>query len=260
MLRSVTATRYVSPLREGGSLPAIIEADDDGLYVLKFRAAGQGVKALIAELIGGEAARAAGIRMPELVFVELDAVLGRNEPDYEIRELLVKSAGQNLALDYLPGSISYDPLGSAKVDPLLASKIVWLDAFLMNVDRTARNANMLMWHKNLWLIDHGAALYFHHDWPSYSQKVSSPFSMIRDHVLLGSATELEVADREMRRVLTEEKLREIVGVIPDSWLEVEGAFTSPDAIRDAYISFLSERVSKSNIFITEAVNARANLT
>src|SRR5919199_6850162 len=164
-VRTVTATRYVTPLREGGSLPAIVEADDLGTYVLKFHGAGQGPKVLIAELVAGEIARALGLPMPEIVFVELDPVLGRSEPDFEIKELIEKSAGLNLALDYLPGSIAFDPLITPPPDSDLASAIVWFDAYITNPDRTARNTNMLIWHRKLWLIDNGSAFYFHHSWP-----------------------------------------------------------------------------------------------
>src|SRR5689334_17259284 len=187
-LRRVAATRYVTPLREGGSLPAIVEADDDGLYVLKFRGAGQGPKALIAELVAGELARAAGLPVPEIVFTDLDAELARTEPDPEIHALILDSAGLNLALDYLPGSITYDPV-SQPTDPELASRIVWFDAFISNVDRTAKNTNLLLWHRKLWLIDHGASLYFHHaaDWRDGVAQPADPFTHIGKHVLLRNA-------------------------------------------------------------------------
>src|SRR5438552_9973023 len=191
MLRTVRATRYVTPLREGGSLPAIVEADDLGLYVLKFRGAGQGALALVAELIAGEIGRGLGLNIPEIVFVEVDPALGRNEPDEEIRDLLRASVGLNLALDFLPGSTMFDPAARDSVDPQLASEIVWFDAFVTNVDRTAKNPNMLYWHKKLYLIDHGAALYFHHDWESAEKFVESPFSAIRAHVLLPWADAIE---------------------------------------------------------------------
>src|ERR1700712_157309 len=192
-LRTVNVIRYVTPLREGGSLPAIAEADDEFLYVLKFRGAGQGVKALIAELIGGEIARALGFKVPEIVFANLDEAFGRTEPDEEIQDLLKASVGLNLALHYLSGAITFDPTVT-KPGPLLSSQIVWLDCLLMNVDRTARNTNMLIWHKELWLIDHGASLYFHHNWTTWAQKAQLPFAQIKDHVLLQSATELDKAD------------------------------------------------------------------
>src|SRR5215210_8973203 len=182
-LRTVKATRYVTPLREGGSLPAIVEADDDGLYVLKFRGAGQGPKALIAELLAGELARALDLPVPEIVYVEVAAELARTEPDPEIQDLIRASAGLNLALDYLPGSIAFDP-AAEKVEATLASAVVWFDAFTTNVDRTARNTNMLMWHRKLYLIDHGAALYFHHNWENHLARSRSPFKQIKEHVLL----------------------------------------------------------------------------
>jgi len=259
MLRTLNATRYVTPLREGGSLPAIVEADDDGLYVLKFRASGQGAKALIAELIGGEIARAIGLRVPEIVLVELDTALGRNEPDYEIRELLTKSAGINLALDYLPGSITFDAKANPGIDPLLASKIVWFDAFITNVDRTARNSNMLMWHKNLWLIDHGASLYFHHQWKGELDKSRSPFAQVKDHILLKPASALREADAILRPLVRKELLEGIVDQLPESWLEPNSGFENAHAHRAAYVRFLLERVKSADIFLTEAENARAKL-
>jgi len=188
MLRTITATRYVTPLREGGSLPAIVEADDDGLYVLKFRGAGQGLKALIAELVAGEIARSLGLPVPEIVFMELDAVLGRMEPDFEIQSLIKASAGLNLALDFLPGALAFDALDAHSLDPILASSIVWFDAYVTNVDRTPRNTNMLWWHRRLMLIDHGASLYFHHVNANYMERSQLPFSAIRNHVLLPAAS------------------------------------------------------------------------
>ena len=196
-LRTVTATRYVMPLREGGSLPAIIEADDAGMYVLKFRGAGQGPKALIAELVVGEPARISGISVPEIVLVELDANLARTEPDGEIQQLIRESAGLNLALDYLPGSVTFDPVAD-KPDAAVASAIVWLDSYVNNVDRTPRNANMLMWHRKLWVIDHGAALYFHHGWGAHTARSADAFPAIKDHVLLKFATELRGSRRGPR--------------------------------------------------------------
>src|SRR5262245_11453848 len=216
-LRTVIATRYVTPLREGGSLPAIIEADDDGMYVLKFRGAGQGPKALIAELVAGEIARAAGLPVPEIVFVELDPELARTEPDPEIQDLIRASAGLNLALDYLPGSATFDPVVE-KPDAELASLIVWFDAYVTNVDRTPRNTNMLMWHRRLWLIDHGASLYFHHRWENYLERSRDPFSLIKDHVLLRFAAALEEADSKMTARLTPDIIDGVLKLIPDAWL------------------------------------------
>ncbi len=217
-IRTVNARRYVTPLREGGSLPAIVEADDEGLYVLKFRGAGQGPKALIAELLAGEIGRLAGLPVPEIVFAELPAELARTEPDPEIQDLIRKSAGLNIALDYLPGSVTFDPLVFVP-DPQLASAIVWFDAFVCNVDRTARNVNMLIWHRRLWLIDHGASLYFHHAWDRHDPQSLNPFPMVKDHVLLGLASALPEADEQMRALLTPDKLAEIVALIPDDWLQ-----------------------------------------
>src|SRR6201996_6997903 len=202
-LRTVNVTRYVTPLREGGSMPAIAEADDGFLYVLKFRGAGQGVKALIAELIGGEIARTLGLRVPEIVLSGLDVGFGRSEADEEIQDLLKASVGLNLGLHYLSGSITFDPVVNS-VDPLLASKIVWLDCLLTNVDRTPRNTNMLVWNKELWLIDHGASLYFHHSWDNWQQQALRPFTQVKDHVLLSKASELDFVDEEFKAILTPE--------------------------------------------------------
>ena len=196
-IRNVQVTRYLSPLREGGSMPAIAEADDGFLYVLKFKGAGQGIKALIAELIGGEIARIIGLKVPEIVFANLDEAFGRTEPDEEIQDLLKKSTGLNMAMHYLSGAITFDPVVN-DVDSLIASKIVWLDSFITNVDRTARNTNMLMWHKELWLIDHGAALFFHHTWHNWEEQSIKPFVQIKDHVLLPQASEIDEADAFMK--------------------------------------------------------------
>jgi hypothetical protein len=256
-LRTVNIIRYVTPLREGGSLPAIVEADDGFLYVLKFRGAGQGVKALIAELIGGEIARTLGLRVPEIVFANVDPAFGRTEPDEEIQDLLKFSAGLNLALHYLSGAINFDPVVN-KVDPLLASQIVWLDALLMNVDRTVRNTNLLMWRKELWIIDHGASLYFHHTWSNWEEQSLKPFVKIKDHVLLRSASELDKVDESFRSILTTEKVISIVGLIPDEWLTSESA-PNPDENRKVYQQFLLNRISQSHIFVKEAQHARQAL-
>src|SRR5882757_1096508 len=216
-LRTVNVIRYVTPLREGGSLPAIAEADDGFLYVLKFQGAGQGRKALIAELVGGEIARSLGLKVPELVFANLDEAFGRTEPDEEIQDLLKASVGLNLALHYLSGAITFDPTVTV-TDAKLASQIVWLDCLLTNVDRTPRNTNMLIWHKELWLIDHGAALYFHHSWDNWREQATRPFVQVKDHVLLPRAAELEAVDGEFRSILTSERIRSIVSLIPDEWL------------------------------------------
>ena len=253
-LRSVNVTRYVTPLREGGSMPAIAEADDGFLYVIKFRGAGQGPRALIAELIGGEIARTLGLNVPELVFATLDEAFGRTEADEEIQDLLKFSVGLNLGLHYLSGSITYDPAVNS-IDDHLASKIVWLDALLMNMDRTCRNTNMLIWHKELWLIDHGASLYFHHSWQNWEEQAEKPFTLIKDHVLLAHAKELKLVDEQFKTLLTGDRIKEIVSLIPDEWLE-DTAFQSTEEHRSAYISFLERRINKSEIFVNEALNAR----
>ncbi|HET7792263.1 MAG TPA: HipA family kinase [Rhizobacter sp.] len=255
-LRTVTATRYVTPLREGGSLPAIIEASDDGLYVLKFRGAGQGPKALIAELVCGELARLAGLPVPEIVFAELDGELARTEPDPEIQDLIRASAGLNLALDYLPGSVTFDAL--AEQPPAeLASRIVWFDAFVTNIDRTPRNANLLMWHRKLWLIDHGAALYFHHQWDGYLERALSPFAPIKDHVLLPFASELNAVDAAMAAHFTPERVAEVVALIPETWLLADAAFATPQAQRDAYLAYFVRRLQAPRAFAEEAARAHA---
>jgi hypothetical protein len=253
-LRTVNVIRYVTPLREGGSLPAIAEADDGFLYVLKFRGAGQGAKALIAELIGGEIARACGLKVPELVFANLDEAFGRTEPDEEIQDLLKASVGLNLALHYLSGAITFDP-GIAGIDAKLASQIVWLDCLLTNVDRTPRNTNMLIWHKELWLIDHGAALYFHHSWLNWEEQAKKPFLQVKDHVLLPQATLLDEVDAGFREILNEERIRSIVYLVPDEWLTGEESFETPEHYREAYTQFLMTRIAHSAIFVKEAQNA-----
>ena len=253
-MRSIAATRYVTPLREGGSLPAIVEGGDEGMYVLKFRGAGQGPRALIAELLGGELARAAGLPVPEIVFIELDADLARTEPDPEIQALIQASAGLNLALDYLPGSIMFDPVVT-RPDALLASRIVWFDAFITNVDRTARNTNMLMWHRQLWLIDHGAALYFHHSWDGWRERTGDRFPMVKSHVLLPFASRLREAAEQMTAFLTPEIVREKVALIPDAWLGGEGPFSAPDQYRCAYAEYLTQRLQAPQAFLEEAIRA-----
>lgn len=257
-LREVIVTRYVTPLREGGSLPAIAEADDGFLYALKFRGAGQGIKALIAELIGGELARLMGLKVPEIVFAELDEAFGRTEGDEEIQDLLKASVGRNLALHYLSGAITFDPTVN-KVDPLLASMIVWLDCFITNVDRTARNTNMLIWNKELWLIDHGAALYFHHSWDNWEEQSKKPFVQVKDHVLLPFASELEKADIRIRELITDSVITEVVNLVPVQWLELMSVNGDPAAIKEVYINFLSERLNNSRIFLNEALYARQAL-
>jgi len=250
-LRTITTTRYVTPLREGGSLPAIVEADDDGLYVLKFRGAGQGVHALVAELIAGEIARHIGLPVPEIVFAELDPDLARTEPDPEIQALIRASAGLNLALDYLPGATIFDPLID-RPDALLASSIVWFDALVSNVDRTARNPNLLMWHRRLWLIDHGAALYFHHAGGDFRSRSGDPFARIGDHVLLPLATALAQADAALAPQLDELTLRAIAALVPTEWLGDDAP-----GRRDAYVDYLKARLQPPRHFVAEAQRARS---
>ncbi|QJD94388.1 aminotransferase class I and II [Mucilaginibacter robiniae] len=257
LIRTVNVMRYVTPLREGGSLPAIAEADDDFLYVLKFRGAGQGIKALIAELIGGELARMIGLKMPEIVFANLDPAFGRTEPDEEIQDLLKASTGLNLALHYLSGAITFDP-AVTNVEAKLASQIVWLDCLLTNVDRTVRNTNMLMWHKELWLIDFGASLYFHHTWSNWEEQAKRPFALVKDHVLLCKATELDAVDAEMRALLTPERLQSVVELIPDEWLTEWPSGESAEEVRQVYTRFLQLRIASSEIFLKEAQNARTS--
>lgn len=257
-IRTVNVTRYVTPLREGGSLPAIAEADDDYLYVLKFRGAGQGVKALIADLVGGELARSLGLKVPEIVFANLDTAFGRTEPDEEIQDLLKASVGLNLGLHYLSGAITFDP-ATATIDSSLASQIVWLDSLLMNVDRTARNTNMLSWNKQLWLIDHGAALYFHHSWEQWQEQAIKPFAQVKDHVLLPWAKDLERTDALFSENLTPELIEAIVGLIPDDWLNNDPAEASPDERRRVYAEFLNLRVQSSAIFVKAAIDAGKEL-
>jgi hypothetical protein len=255
-VKTVAATRYVTPLREGGSLPAIIEADDDGMYVLKFRGAGQGPKALAAELLAGELARAAGLPVPTIVFAQLDPDLARTEPDPEIQSLIRASAGLNFAIDYLPGAVMFDPV--TETPPAeLASAIVWFDAFVTNVDRTARNTNLLMWHRRLWLIDHGAALYFHHAWDEdYIAHSRTPFPMIKDHVLLPFASKLEDADRLMAERITPEAIAGVVALLPEAWMSDDapgGAARSPQV----YAAYLTSRLESRQAFLEEAIRARS---
>jgi hypothetical protein len=254
-LREVQTTRYITPLREGGSLPAIVEADDGFLYVLKFRGAGQGVKALTADLIGAEIARTLKLKVPELVLASLDEAFGRTEPDEEIQDLLKKSIGTNLGVHYLSGSISFDPAVN-KADALLASQIVWLDALLTNIDRTARNTNMLVWNRELWLIDFGACLYFHHAWDNWEQQALQPFANIRSHVLLAQASQLVEVDEQFTKILTPDVIKGIVDLVPDTWLEENG---SPAEMREVYNQFLNRRIASSFVFLNEAQHARAAL-
>jgi hypothetical protein len=257
-LRTVNVTRYIQPLREGGSLPALAEADDDFKYVLKFKGTGHGVKTLIAELIGGEIARALNLRIPELVFATLDEAFGRTEADEEIQDLLKGSQGMNLALHFLSGAITFDPVVTT-VDAKLASQIVWLDAYITNIDRTFRNTNMLIWNKQLWLIDHGACLSFQHSWTNLEAAAKSPFAYIKEHVLLPQASLLEETNAEFKMLLSENILRSITELIPDEWLQWRDTQESPEALKQAYFQFLSIRLNHSEIFTQEAQNARKAL-
>jgi HipA-like protein len=279
-VRTVRAIRYLTPLREGGSVPAIVEADDDGTYVAKFCGAAQGPRALVAELIAGEIGRLLGLPVPQLVLIEFDALLARSEPDEEIQELLRKSAGLNLALDYLPGALNWEPALAPPPDPALAAAVVWFDAFVTNVDRTAKNPNMLRWHRRLYLIDHGAALYFHHDWPragpidagplqgeprehhaaraplggtDHLAKSRTPFAMIRHHALLPLAGDLRAADAALAPRITEAALREIVAQVPDAWLTGE---VTPEVMRQRYVEHLWSRVAAPRAFVEEAIRGQ----
>ena len=251
-----TATRYVTPLREGGSMPAVVEADDEGLYVLKFRGAGQGPKALVAEVIAGGLAKALQLPMPDLALMDLDAELARTEGDPEIQDLIKASAGLNLAMDYLPGAMNFDPVAE-QPDADLASRIVWFDAFISNVDRTARNTNLLMWHRRLYLIDHGAALYFHHGWDGDVSGADKAFPLIRDHVLLRGASRLAEIDGGMAAVLTEATITAIVADVPDAWLQGPDGFGDPATQRAAYVRYLVRSVAQRDAFVQEAIRARA---
>lgn len=257
-IRTVNVTRYVTTLREGGSMPAIAEADDNFLYALKFRGAGQGVKALIAELIGGEIARQLNLKIPEIVFGQLDEAFGRTEPDEEIQDLLRASEGLNLAYHYLSGAITYDP-AVLVIDAELASKIVWFDCFITNVDRTARNTNMLLWQKELWLIDHGASLYFHHSWDNATAQATRAFLHVKDHVLLPQASELEKVNKLFSGILTEQIIKDIVSLVPDEWLLIDAPFKTTKEHREAYLNFLITRLASAEIFVKEAINAREKL-
>lgn len=259
MLQTVRAVRYVAPLREGGSLPGLMETDDDGTYVVKYRGAGQGPKALVAELVAGELGRALGLPIPRAVLVELDPAFARLEMDPEIQELLRASEGTNYGLDFLPGSITYDPLVPPHPTPLLAADVVWFDAFITNVDRTARNANMLTWHRDLWLIDHGAALYFHHAGGDVLARASDPFARVRDHVLLPLAADLEAADARAHTKLGPRVFEAILAGLPDTWLEGRDGEADPDDARGSYRRYFEVRLAESGVFVEEAIRARAQL-
>jgi hypothetical protein len=259
-MRTVRAARYVLPLREGGSVPALVEGDDLGLYVVKLRGSGQGTKALIAELLAGELARAAGLHVPEIVVVDLDRALAASEPDPEIAEPLEASAGLNLGLDYLPGSLGFDPIASPSPDPDTASRVVLFDGFVTNVDRTPRNPNLLVWHSRLWLIDHGASLYFHHGWDASDRLDGSadPFAEVSAHVLLPWASALGKASAHLRAAWTEEVLARVVRELPASWLEEDRSFAGDGAHRDAYLDWLRARMRAFDAVVTEAERAHGS--
>lgn len=255
-LRTVCATRYVAPLREGGSLPGLVEADDLGLYVVKFRAAGQGVKALVAEVVAGELARALGLPVPELVLADVDPDLARAEPDAEVQELAMASAGVNLGMDYLPGSVTFSPVADAAPDPALAADVVWFDGLVTNVDRTARNPNLLVWHRRLHLIDHGAALYVHHSWRAPAEHARGAFGMLADHVLLPTAGSVPEADERLADRVDEALLRAVLDVVPDGWLEGEPAYPDVGSHRQAYVDYLLTRLQSPRPFVATAEEAR----
>lgn len=258
-MRLVTATRYVTPLREGGSLPAIVEADDDGLYVAKFKGAGHGSRALVAEVIAGEIGRALGLLVPDIVLVDFDPRLAAGEPDAEIRELLERSSGINVGLDFLPGSLGFDPAAGFRPDRELCAEVVWFDAFVTNVDRDARNTNLLVWHKRLWLIDHGSALYIHHTWRDAEAHARRPMAQIKSNVLLPFAGSIVEADRRLAPRLTRELLAGIVEQVPDEWLgPVPGRpeLASAEAQKAAYLDYLTARLAEPRSFVEEAERAR----
>ena len=254
-IRTVNVTQYLQPLREGGSLPAIVKADDGFLYVLKFRGAGQGKKALISEFIGGELARAIGLNVPELVFMNLDDSFSKTEPDEEIQDLLKFSVGLNLGLHFLSSAITYDPLVS-KVDSSTASKVVILDSLISNIDRTAKNTNLLNWNNELWVIDNGASLYFHHNWATWENHLTRTFPLIKDHVLLPKATNLKKVSEAIKQLINIDVITEIVSNIPEDWLLSEGEILNPDEMRAAYISFLNAKLSMIDELVKEAEDAR----
>ena len=254
-IRTVDVVQYMQPLREGGSLPAIVEGSDEFLYVLKFRGAGQGKKALIAELIGGLLAKEIGLKVPELVFMNLDDSFSKTEPDEEIQDLLKFSVGLNLGLHFLSGAITYDPLVSI-ADGMSSSKVVLLDSIISNIDRTSKNTNLLNWKKELWLIDHGASLYFHHNWKNWESHLDRNFIQVADHVLLDRADQLAEAGNEISALVTEDVIKEIVSVVPEDWLMEASNVFDPDVLRAAYTSFLMSRINKIDALVKEAEDAR----
>lgn len=257
-IRHEQTTLYMQPLREGGSLPGLVEASDGFRYVAKFRGAGHGTKALIAEFIGSEIARAAGFRVPELIFLDLSEDFGRTEPDEEVQDLLKGSEGLNLGVHFLSGAMTWDVLAN-RMDEMTASRLVWLDAFLTNIDRTARNTNMLYWNRELWLIDQGASLYFHHSWSDWQKAALSPFPYVKDHAVIRHATKLDEADEDMHRRITPEIIDAVVDAIPVDWLEASGTDATADEQREVYRNFLKTRLSNSQIFVRHAIESRQKL-
>jgi hypothetical protein len=247
-VRTVRAIQYLTPLREGGSVPAVIAADDDGMYVLKFRGAAQGPRALVAEVICGELARTLGLPLPQTVLVELDPVLSKSEPDVEIQAVLAKSGGTNFGIDYLPGALNWEPALGKKLDRALAAKIVWFDAFVENVDRTVRNPNLLSWHKQLYLIDHGAALYWQHNWTDHLARANAPFAMVKQHVLLPFADDVRAADAALAPLVTDDAIKSAVDAVPAEWLV--------DVDRDGYAEHLRARAA-GRAFVEEAARAQS---
>ena len=259
MIRTVAAARYVTPLREGGSLPAIVEADDGRLYAMKFRGSGHGAKALIAELVAGQIGLALGLPIPEIVLIDFDPRIGRSEPDPEIQDILRGSTGANLGLSFLTGAFDYIPQAGSPPDPHLASAVVWFDALMTNVDRTPRNSNILLWHGQLWLIDHGSALYFHHNWSNHLSHSETPFPAIKDHVLLPFADLLHETDQTLRHILTPDIFATVVRDIPDAWLEGGPFFADSAAHRNGYLAYLNSRLAAADRFVQEAQHAREKL-
>lgn len=257
-IRHEQTTLYMQPLREGGSLPGLVEASDGFRYVAKFRGAGHGTKALIAEFIGSEIARAAGFRVPELIFLDLSEDFGRTEPDEEVQDLLKGSEGLNLGVHFLSGAMTWDVLAN-RMDEMTASRLVWLDAFLTNIDRTARNTNMLYWNRELWLIDQGASLYFHHSWSDWQKAALSPFPYVKDHAVIRHATKLDEADEDMHSRITPEIIDAVVDAIPVDWLEASGTDAMADEQREVYRNFLKTRLSNSQIFVRHAIESRQKL-
>ncbi len=257
MIRLVTATRYVTPLREGGSLPAIVEADDDGLYVAKFRGAGHGEKALVAELVAGEIGRALGLLVPEIVLLDFDPRLAAAEPDQEIRDLLQRSSGVNVGLDFLPGALGFDPAAGFVPPPELCADIVWFDGFVTNVDRDARNTNLLVWHRRLWLIDHGSALYIHHTWKDAAAHARRPMAALKTNVLMPLAGSILDADGRLAAKLSPELFDSILAAVPDDWLAPQDGLPDPPAHRAAYLNYLTRRLAAHQRIAEEAEHARS---